>query len=180
MIKKHFFSLLLLVGATLGLGSCGGSGSTESSDIQAGDLLTFVMESAHGTIKIAAVGPTSGFVTYLGVPALVGSSQITSNQAISFYYRPSESFFSIDFRVGNDWHIDPGPVIISYSMNCSFKATLEPTWEANSQKNGTMTYSFDRWVYNDPHNDVAEGELSIGVSNVKGTYGIQYSGSTSL
>lgn len=174
MKKKSTLSLLLLSGASLLMGSCGGSGTTESSDLNAGDILSFIMGSGHGTITIQVVSPTSGIVTYLGVGTVAGQSQsFTSNDAISFFYRPSTASFGINFVTGSNWHIDPGPVTVDYQMNCSFSAILTPSWENNAQKNGSMEYSFDRWASNDGGHPV-DDFIAISVAGQTGTFGITY------
>lgn len=174
MKKKSTLSLLALAGVSFLMGSCGGSGVTESSDIAPGDVLSFVMDKAHGTLTIVAVTPTSGQVTYLGVTSAAGATQtFISNDAISFFYRPSTADFSIDFVTGNNWHIDLGPITRDYQMNCSFRAVLTPTWENGAQKNGSMEYSFDRWAKNDAGHLVDEA-ISISVSGQTGTFGIEH------
>lgn len=176
MAKRSILSLLFLGSISMGIVSCGGSGSTESTSINPGDLLSFVMSMGHGTINIRAVTPTSGIVHYLGISTIKGDSiSFVSTQATDFYYRPSTQEFGCDFITGNNWHIDPGPVIVDYQMNCSFSATLRQTWSDTSRKSGDMIYSINRFAYNDNGHNL-DNIVSISESGQPGTFSIESTG----
>lgn len=176
MNKKSTLPLLLLGGASLLMVACGGGGSNNASDINPGEVLSFAMTGGNGTIKVVATTPTSGIVKYLSVSALTGDTQlIQSNQSINFYYQPSEHYFSIDFTIGNEWYIAPGPITVLHLMSCSFQAVLTPTWENGSQKNGTMVYSFDRQAGRAVAGD--HPGLDVSVVGQAGSYSFSYSSS---